>query len=410
MTRDKKSDASYKCDHGGDGDGADSIGARMPADAHFPGMDANELLSTARAVCESLLGPNAQRADRASGPLVENFRALASAGLLGLALPQRFGGLDAAGATQRQYTELLASYCGVTTFVQAQHHGSSRMIANGPNEALKQCLVPDLAAGKRMCAISFAHLRRPGVPILRAENCSGGYRLNGTAPWVTGWGLMDQVVFGATLPDGRFLYVWTPANRADYPSLFNMRDLTDDAQWGTMTASAPIALCAMNASCTVELQMNNWFVPADHFLAESDRQTMERNDRNGVLGATAMPLGCAAAGLRLLCDAAERRSIPAAARAAVSFASELSDAKSQVEFWSDKAGEPECFENAVRVRAWCIELALRTAHAAIAAFSGSANSLDHPAQRLMREAMFYTIQAQTREVMDATLARLERPG
>jgi len=56
----------------------------------------------------------------------------------------------------------------------------------------------------------------------------------------------------------------------------------------------------------------------------------------------------------------------------------------------------------------CIELAMRAAHAASAASSGSANYLWHPAQRLLREAMFYTIQAQTFEVMDATLARLER--
>ena len=39
--------------------------------------------------------------------------------------------------------------------------------------------------------------------------------------------------------------------------------------------------------------------------------------------------------------------------------------------------------------------------------SGGAKSLTHPAQRLLREAMFYTIQAQTHEGMDATLARLE---
>ena len=62
----------------------------------------------------------------------------------------------------------------------------------------------------------------------------------------------------------------------------------------------------------------------------------------------------------------------------------------------------------MRIRAWCIEAAVRAAHAAVTASSGAANTLTHPAQRLLREAMFYTIQAQTQEVMDATLARLER--
>ncbi len=393
---------------GGQSSESDAIGAAIPAETHRPAMDPQALLAVAQTVCKSFLGPNAQKADRAGEPLAENYRALADAGLLGIALPRPFGGLDAPGAVQRQYTEMLASYCGVTTFVQAQHHGSSRMIANGPNELLKQTVVPDLAAGKRMCAISFAHLRRPGPPTLTAEPVSGGYRLNGTAPWVTGWGLMDQVVFGATLPDGRFVYLWSPGNREDFASVFDLSDLSDP-KWGEMTASPPIPLCAMNSSSTVALNLKNWFIPADHFLAESNRETMERNDRNGVLGATAMPIGCATAALRVLCDVADKkRAIPAIQRAADTFTSELSDAKAQVDSWSSRGGEPEFFENALRIRAWCIDLAVRASHAAITAVSGSANSLDHPAQRLMREAMFYTIQAQTREVMTATLERLER--
>lgn len=390
--------------------GTDAIGAAMPVETsrRQPTTDdAKSLLDTARTVGEDVLGPNAQKADRARAPLTENYRALASAGLLGIALPRGFGGLDAPGVVQRQYTETLASYCGVTTFVQAQHHGSSRMIANGPNELLKQTVVPDLAAGRRMCAISFAHLRRPGPPTLAAERVSDGYRLNGTAPWVTGWGLMDQVVFGATLPDGRFVYVWSPGNRESFSSLYELTEPTDP-KWGEMTASAPIPLCAMNSSLTVALHLKNWFIPAEHFLAETDRETMERNDRNGVLGATAMPIGCATAALRVLCNAADRRPIPAIQRAVNAFSSELADARAQVDGWSASGGEPDFFENALRIRAWCIELAVRTSHAAITAVSGSANSLDHPAQRLMREAMFYTIQAQTREVMSATLERLER--
>lgn len=394
---------------GSDNESADPIGATLPPDRPDHCTDEAEILNTARRIAETVLGPNAQRTDRGSGPNRENFRALAEAGLLGLASPRKYGGLDASGATQREYTEILASYCGVTTFTQAQHHGPSRMIANGPNDALKRRLLPELASGRKLCAISFAHLRRPGPPVLRAEPVSGGYRLHGTAPWVTGWGLMDQVVFGATLPDGRFLYVWSPGDRTEFADLFE--GITPpEGEWGTLSASAPLALCAMNASATVELKLEDWFVPEAHRLSESDRETMQRNDRNGVLGATAMPLGCAAAGVRTLQQAAERRSLHAIRRAADAFASELTDARAQVEMWSARNSDPEFFENAVKTRAWCIELALRTAHAAVTASSGAANLLDHPAQRLLREAMFYTIQAQTQEVMDATLARLECNG
>src|SRR5262249_55057099 len=156
--------------------------------------------------------------------------------------------------------------CGVTTFTQAQHHGPSRMIASGPNDTLKHLLLPDLAAGRRMCAISFAHLRRPGPPVLRAEPVEGGYRLNGTAPWVTCWGLMAEVVFGATLPDGRFVFLWSPGDRADFPDLFD-GSAPPDGAWGSLHASAPLPLCAMNASATVELTLSDWFIPQAHWLS-----------------------------------------------------------------------------------------------------------------------------------------------
>ena len=165
----------------------------------------------------------------------------------------------------------------------------------------------------------------------------------------------------------------------------------------------------MNASATVELTCENLFVPAAHKLSDSDRETMQRNDRNGVLGATAMPMGCAMGCVRLLCATAERRNVPAIQRAAGAFGREWEEVREQIRDWNTRTNEPEFFKNAVPLRAHAIDLAVRAANAAVAANSGAANNLSHPAQRLYREAMFYTVQAQTTDVMDATLARLERP-
>lgn len=387
---------------------ADEVGFVAPADSGQRYASEQAIVEAARHLGETVLGPNAQESDQMDGPNPVNFRALAEAGLLGLALPKAVGGLDASGATQRDVAEIFASYCGVTTFTQAQHHGPSRMILGSDNEHLKQTVLPLLARGEMLCAVSFAHLRRPGPPVLRAEPVANGYRLNGTTPWVTGWGIMNQVVFGATLPDERFVYVWVPGDRSLFPDLFADNG-PEDGQWGELRASAPLALCALNASATVELTCDNLFVPQQHRLSESDRETMRRNDRNGVLGATAMPLGCAAGSVRLLCATAEKRGIPAAIRAAESFAREWQETRDEVHAWSDKSGEPGFFEYAVRLRARVIELGIRAAMAAVAANSGSANYRSHPAQRLYREAMFYALQAQTMEVMDSTLALLERP-
>ncbi|CEK17191.1 acyl-CoA dehydrogenase [Chthonomonas calidirosea] len=383
----------------------DAVGLPIPESAHA-NPEEEQLIAKARQIAEEVLLPNAERSDQAEGPNRENFRALAEAGLLGIALPKEYGGSNVSGETQRAITEILASACGVTTFVQAQHHGPSRMIANGPNPALKERLVPELAAGRMLCGVSFAHLRRPGPPVLRAEPVPGGYRLYGTAPWVTGWGLMNQVVFGATLPDERFVYVWVPAHREEFPELFE--GLTPpDGDWGRYQASPPLRLCAMNASATVTLTLEGLFVPEAHRLQFSDRETLRCNDRKGVLGGTALPMGCAAGAVRLLCSLAEKRPIPAIRQSAEHFTQELARTRRAIAEWNARNNEPDFFEKAVRLRAHAIRLAVRAAHAAVAASSGAANLLSNPAQRLFREAMFYTVQAQTQEVMAATLQLLE---
>jgi len=367
--------------------------------------DAN-LIAAAERIGATVLGPNATDSDLSDGPNRVNFAALAEAGLLGMALPTEYGGRNASGEAQKAITEIFASYCGVTTFTQAQHHGPSRMILNGPNEELKKRLLPDLAAGRALCAVSFAHLRRPGPPVLRAEPIPGGWRLFGTAPWVTGYGLMNQCVFGATRPDGRHVYLWSPFDRSEFADLFEAVSGPLKSDWGTLSASPPLPLCAMNASATAELTLDGWFIPAAHWLSESDRETMRTNDRNNILGAAPMPLGCAKASVRLLCETGERRGILTVAKAAESLRSEWTELKAASEYWSGKAREPEGFAKALEMRAWCIEFASRAALAAVAASSGGANSLRHPAQRLLRESLFYTIQAQTQEVMEATLERL----
>ncbi len=62
----------------------------------------------------------------------------------------------------------------------------------------------------------------------------------------------------------------------------------------------------------------------------------------------------------------------------------------------------------VDARAESLAVAVRCATALVASVGGRAMALDHPAQRLLREAAFFTIQAQTPELRQATLAQLRR--
>ncbi|WP_041237645.1 hypothetical protein [Gloeothece citriformis] len=63
-------------------------------------------------------------------------------------------------------------------------------------------------------------------------------------------------------------------------------------------------------------------------------------------------------------------------------------------------------EERLPLRAWAINLAGRCARAAVAVSSGAANGLDHPAGRVYREALLFTVTGQTTAVMEATLEQL----
>ena len=59
--------------------------------------------------------------------------------------------------------------------------------------------------------------------------------------------------------------------------------------------------------------------------------------------------------------------------------------------------------------AWGLDLAQRATGALLATTGGAGVQLDDPAQRLVREAAFYTVQAQTAPGRDATLRSMLHP-
>ena len=163
----------------------------------------------------SFLRPRAAEADRGDvhGPVADNIRRLGEAGLFGLGIPAEYGGLAADEVTRHEYAEILASACGVTAFTQQQFQTGIKFVAEADNQALKRELLPALAAGRLRCGIALSHLRRSGPPSVRAVPVSGGYRLNGVIPWITGWALLDGFVLGAALEDGDHLFVYVEQER-----------------------------------------------------------------------------------------------------------------------------------------------------------------------------------------------------
>ncbi|MBC7805973.1 MAG: acyl-CoA/acyl-ACP dehydrogenase [Akkermansiaceae bacterium] len=371
-----------------------SAETNVPADTIL-NEDETRLLATAKQVCDTLIEPRAEAVDNGDTDARDNLIALADAGLVGVTTSREWGGKGCSGAFQREFTEALTAACGTTWFIVTQHLGSCGTIAGSKNQTLRERYLRDMAAGRHYVGVGFGHLRRK-EPMILATQVLGGYRLTGTAPWVTGYPYLSGIIFGASLDTDtdRHVYLYAPAGESD-----------------ALRSTPPLPLCAMNATATTEVTLHDLFVPEEDFVKWSSREEMARGDFYGIAGATAPPLGCATGALRTLRGVAQKRGdgLPMLPEAVTAFETEIANCRNNARRIADGPKDTPVYQkDALDARAWAIELAVRVSHAAIAAAGGAGNSRLHPAQRRFREAMFYTLTAQTGDILSATVRRLTR--
>ena len=341
------------------------------------------LLAEAQQIAESLLEPNAERVDQSGRVPRSNLEALAAAGLA--------DGVSYSDAFRRAFVEILCAACGTTYFILTQHLGSCGQIAQSENPVLRERFLPEMLAGKHYVGVGFGHLRRP-KPMLRAEPVTGGWTLTGVAPWVTGWPVLAGTIFGAHLPDSRHLYVYV--------------DATESAQ---QQVSAPLPLCAMGATETVEVTLDRLFVPSEHFVRYSSQEQLAAGDTANLCSNVSPLLGVALGSTRLLRKLALQKPFPVLLQAADALDEEIRRCRTTcLALTRGEHLQPDWKEQAISARAWAIELGVRAAHTAVAAASGGANSLEHPAQRRFREAMFYTLFQQNSDILQGTVRHLTR--
>ncbi|CAA9248217.1 MAG: hypothetical protein AVDCRST_MAG76-2132 [uncultured Acidimicrobiales bacterium] len=335
-----------------------------------------EVIERVRAVAEGVLFPSAQETDVAERVPEGHLKALAAAGafgILGSAAPLE-------PAERRQVHRILGGACGATYFVWAQHEGPVRLLAACENEALKARWLDRLLAGDVIGGTAFAHLRRPGPPLVRAEPDGSGWRLHGEAPWATGWGMAGVYSVAATTPSGTVLWVLLEADR--------------------LTPTRPLELAVLQATATVRLRFDSAPVAADDVVLELDRSFWDLLDDS--IGNRGNPAAQGVA-LRSL-DLLESTGAAGAELAGVMRLA-LDPVIAVNEALADAADLGEVDVPAMAdARARGIDLAQRAALGLLAAVGGRGLERSHPAQRLVREAAFYAIQAQTSEGRSAALS------
>ena len=329
------------------------------------------------------IAPHAQQLDRSTDALRGALDAAEAAGMLGLSAPAAVGGraLDPVAFAEAQMAAARAS--GTWAFVQTQHQGAVGFAAAAQGDG-RRWLEP-LARGQVRCGIAYAFLRRPGPPAVAAAPSGDGLRLRGHAPWMTGWGLFSHCVTAGRRPDGRIVFALHPL---DHPGV---------------SASAPMRLAAFEAAQTVSLDIDLRVAPEDVLFTVS-ADWLEERDRGSAARQAAFALGTAAAGLDQVAAAVAAGRCDADT-AVASLQRSLQRATGEV---MDCIARADSTPRGRMARARAIELAGRCSHAGVAAWAGAANRADHPAQRVYREALGFTVLAQTRDVQRATLAALAR--
>jgi len=328
-----------------------------------------DVLAAARRLVDDDLFPDAMRVDGLDAVPAAHLDAIAAEGFYGASVPEQSGGLGLDLKAMSAVTEELASGCLASTFVWLQHRGLTMTLAaeSTPAALRDQWLVP-ACQGKVRGGIALTGLM-PGPPRLRAQPIGGGWRLDGEAPWVTGWGLVDLLLVAARGPAGSVVSLILDA--AAQPGL-------------TVTRQR---LAAVNASVTVQLGFDGFVVPPERVVGQEPLDPAEslRPDRLRINGSLA--LGLASRCARLMGPGP--------------LDDELAACRAQL----DAALDADVAAMA-QARAAASELAVRAA-AALAVRDGSTSIMadQHP-PRLAREALFLLVFGSRPPIRSALLERL----
>jgi len=292
----------------------------------------------------TLFSDDAAEVDGAESIPASHFDALAELGLYGAFAPEDDGGLDLGLKEMADVVEKLAAACLASTFVWIQHFRLLAAVLVPKALPWLVDLKADVISGAVKGGVALGG-QLPGPAKLRAVPLADGWLLNGEAPWVSGWGVVDQLFVAARGPDNTVVTLLLPA--VEHTGL----------------VVTPYQLSALNASATVRLDFESVEIGGDRFIGvapyDPSREAPEGLRVNGSLALGVARRSCSLLGPSPLDDelVARRADLDRATSATMPLA-----------------------------RARACELAVRAAHA-LAVFRGSSSVLDGGvAERTAREA------------------------
>ncbi|AQT78873.1 acyl-CoA dehydrogenase [Mycolicibacterium litorale] len=342
-------------------------------------MTAN-LVERAHEIADSVLFPAALEVDRTGRVPETHWQTMATAGLYGIAAPAEAGGPGLSLPQIIEILETMAGGCLATAFTWVQHHGMLAALTSSDNHALRAEFIPGLISGSLRGGVAYAGAV-PVPPRMRAVRVSGGWRLSGHAPFVSGWGIIDVIQISAgDLDTGDIVAGLVVA----------------EPQPGITSVTAQ-PLFVADASQTVALEVDGLVIPDDRIVSRTARADFMANQNFGSRLNATLPIGLVRRCTRLL-DEADEPDAAAALHTQAAAVRERLD-----------AGLADS-DALLRARADGCELATRATAALVAACGGPSLLRSSRAQLLARCALFTVVAASRPELKRSLIERFSRPS
>jgi alkylation response protein AidB-like acyl-CoA dehydrogenase len=321
-------------------------------------------VEVAQELADELLFPAAVATDASDVVPVGLLDALADAGLYGIVAPPDFGGVSADFGTVCAVLEALASGCLTTAFLWMQHIGLVRTLTSSDDQNLRARWLKPLASGEIRAGLALGGALPK--PSLRAVPDGHSWLLDGTSPFVSGWGRIDVMHAAARTAGDDILWLIVDATENDAIRAKRLR------------------LAALNATSTVRVTFTGARVPADRVTGTHPASTVTPPE---VLRThAALALGVTTRCCRI-----------------------LGPTKLDAELASVRARLDRLGPDTAAARAAAGELALRAASALMTAEGSKALLANTQAQRLAREALFTLVYALRPTSRSAVLTMLGAP-
>ncbi len=334
----------------------------------------------------------AEAVDQAGKWPTANLRALHDAGALAWSVPKKFGGLGMAPQTLHRYYERLAAACLTTALIVTQRDGAIEFLAAADDNPHAQKLLAAVALNQRMVSVGISQVTtsgRYGATAVVARSAKGGFLIDGTIPWATSAHGATELVAAADAGEGKKLVFILPCK----------------AQGVRIGAAHQMAV--LNASDTAAVELKGVFIEAANVLSgpSADALKIRARRRRFTLNTCVLPLGVARGALELAQTLIPNHS-PVCRAAIKKLQAEHRDLAASVYRLGMGSGLIATDPLAAGLRASANHLSMRCALAALELAKGRGLQANHPAQRRVRESMFFFVWSSGNAVIEQTLAGL----